>query len=454
MKERIDELVVRERGLVSREVFVDDDIFKRELKHIFTRAWLFVAHEDQIRNKGDYVVSRMGTDSVIVSRDMEDDVHVLLNTCTHRGMKLCRYDMGNTRNFTCPYHGWSYSIDGRLVERPGDLVGVPGFSTYYHGELDKKAWGLVPVPRVAVYKGTVWASWDPQAPDLLDYLGDMRLYLDYALDGRDGTEGNNEMIGGILKWRVPCNWKFAPENFIGDNYHDVSHRSVDLVGIGPSGGRGRRDDEPENVTTLGFPGLGHGVIGEPPYYSEPEYAGGWDNDPEVAEYYRRCHERRVERFGDSPRVSMTVGTIFPNMSFHGRQPRTIAVFHPISPTEMEMWRIFLVDRDAPQKVKDTARHYYLRYSGPGGLTESDDMENWTYASQSSLGTVSRTLYFNYEMGLGHAKPIDGLDGAVDNGEFTEENARIFYNRWADFMKADSWEELAPVAELDQEVLLR
>lgn len=443
-RDSIDGLIDNERGLVSREIFVDEQIFRRELKHIFTRAWLWVAHEDQLPENGDYVLSRMGTDGVIVTRDMEGEVHVLLNTCTHRGMKLCRNDMGNARTFSCPYHGWSYSMDGRIVEQPGDLSGVPGFATYYHGELEKKDWGLVRAPRVQVYKRTVWATWDPDAPSLEEYLGDMRLYLDYALDGRDGSEGNNEMIGGIQKWRVPSNWKFAPENFIGDNYHDISHRSVDLVGINPSGGRGRRDDEPDDVTTIGFPKLGHGVIGEEPYYAEPEYQPQWQSDPVAAEYYQRSHEGRVENLGDRMRVSMTVGTIFPNMSFHGRQPRTIAVFHPISPTEMEMWRIFLVDRDAPPSVKDAARHYYMSYSGPGGLTESDDMENWSYATDSSRGTVSRSIYFNYQMGLGHARDVEGLEGAVENGEFTEENARIFYRRWSEFMKADSWDELHPI----------
>lgn len=443
MPKPIDELIVQETGLVSREIFVDEEVFKEELSRVFARAWLFVAHEDQIAKNGDYVVSKMGTDTVIVTRDMEGEVHVLLNTCTHRGMRLCRNDMGNARTFSCPYHGWSYSMDGRIVETPGDLAGVPGHATYYHGELDKKDWGLVRAPRVKVYKRTVWASWDPEAPEFEDYLGDMRQYLDYALDGRDGSPGNNEMIGGILKWRVPSNWKFAPENFIGDNYHDISHRSVDLVGINPSGGTGRRDDEPDDVTTLGFPKLGHGVIGEMPYFAEPEFQPQWQTNPEVAEYYRQSHERRVERFGNEPRVSMTVGTIFPNMSFHGRQPRTIAVFHPISPTEMEMWRIFLVDKDAPDAVKDMARHYHLSYSGPGGLTESDDMENWSYATDSSRGEISRSIYFNYEMGLGHAREVPHLEGAVENGVFTEENARIFYRRWAEFMKAASWRELHP-----------
>ena len=433
----VDSLVEPNGATVSREIFVDQAIFDAEQEKIFTRAWLFIGHESLIPKPDDFFVSRMGTESVVLTRDRAGQIHVLLNSCTHRGMKVCRYDRGNTRVFTCPYHGWSFATDGKLASRPGALVGVPHFEKAYHGALDKESWGLVQAPRVALYKGTVWASWDPQAVDLLDYLGDMRLYLDFALDGRDGSPGGSVVVEGVQKWRVTANWKFAPENFIGDMYHDISHRSVDLVGIGPSGGKGRRDNLRPR-TTICFPDLGHGLIGEPPHTAEPPYVPAWKKYPEVEAYFREVHERRVALLGDRPRVTMSVGTIFPNMSFHGRQPRTIAVAHPVSPTEMEMWRFCLIDADAPDAVNDAARHYFLRYSGPGGMTESDDMENWSYATEASRGPIARRQRYNYEMGLGHARPVPGLRGAVENGEITEENARAYYRRWAGFMKGDPW----------------
>ena len=446
MRKSINELVdVDVAGTVAREIFVEEDIFEKELEHVFGRAWLFVGHVDLVPNPNDYFASRMGTDPVILTRDNEGEIHVLLNTCTHRGMKLCRSDQGNTRTFTCPYHGWSFSTDGRLVGRPGELYGVPGFEKNYHSELDKKTWGLIPVPRVEIYKGTVWATWAEDAPTFMDYLGDMRLYLDYALDYRDGRPNGAELIGGVQKWRVKANWKMIPENFIGDLYHDVSHRSVDAVGIGPSG-KGRRDKFAHRLT-LCFPHHGHGVIGQAPFYEEYDgVSGTWGDNPEVRTYYEKVQRDRVQRFGDSMRVSMSVGTIFPNMSFHGRQPRTIAWVHPLSATETEIWRIFLVDKDAPEAVKDEARQYYLRYSGPGGLTESDDMENWAYATRSSEGWRSKQLHFNYQMGLGHARPVPGLAHAVENGEFNEENARAFYRRWTQFMNAASWKEIPMVED--------
>ncbi|ANN79454.1 aromatic ring-hydroxylating oxygenase subunit alpha [Bordetella flabilis] len=440
----VETLVQADAGLVSREIFASDEIYRMELERIFSRAWLFVGHESLVPKPDDYFVSRMGGESVILTRDRQGRIQVMLNSCAHRGMKLCRYDHGNNRTFTCPYHGWSFSTDGKLVERPGELVGVPGHATHYKGELDKKAWGLKTVAQVCNYKGAIFATWDPAAPPFEDYLGDMRLYLDAALDHRDGSEGGSEVIGGVQKWRVKCNWKFAPENFIGDRHHDISHRSVDLVGIGPSAGKGRRDFT-EGRVCVAFPDLGHGSIGRLPAFEEPPFKSQFQNHPVAEAYFRKVYDARVARLGDSLRVTPhAVGTIFPNMSFHAHQPRSLAVFHPISGTEMEMWRMYLIDKDAPEEVKEAARHYYLRYSGPGGLTESDDMENWTGATEACVGTESQKLYFNYQMGIGHVQPVPHITGAV-HGEYSEENARAFYRRWGQFMGGADWDALMPGA---------
>ena len=106
-----------------------------------------------------------------------------------------------------------------------------------------------------------------------------------------------------------------------------------------------------------------------------------------------------------------------------------------------MWRWFLVDADAPSHVADWLRRYYLRYSGPGGLVEQDDMENWDYATEASRGIIARRYPYNYQLGLGMAKPST-LRGAVESEYFmTEENARNFYRRWREFMAGASWDDL-------------
>ena len=231
------------KGQISREIFVNEEIYAQEQERLFARAWLFVGHDSQIPNPGDFFVSGMGEESVILCRDRATGqarglkahgaIHVFLNSCRHRGMKVCRYDEGNTAVFTCPYHGWSYGADGRLA-------GVPYFREAYHSGLDRSQWGLVEVAQLCNYKGAVFATWDRAAPPFAEYLGEFARYLDLTLDSWDGGEGGIEVLGGIQKWLIPCNWKFPAENFCGDSYHNISHRSVDLAGIGPSGS-GRRD---------------------------------------------------------------------------------------------------------------------------------------------------------------------------------------------------------------------
>ena len=88
-------LVDADHGMISREIFTSPAIYKRELESLFTRTWLFVGHESLIPNPGDFYLSRIGEESVILCRDRTGEVHVFLNSCTHRGMKVCRYDKGN-----------------------------------------------------------------------------------------------------------------------------------------------------------------------------------------------------------------------------------------------------------------------------------------------------------------------------------------------------------------------
>ncbi len=270
------------------------------------------------------------------------------------------------------------------------------------------------------------------------------------LDAWDGREGGTEVIGGIHKWRIPCNWKFPAENFSGDRYHNVSHRSVDMVGIGPSG-KGRRDMQERNESRwldVTFPDLGHSMIAFLRNHDAP-IAPAYQDAPTVADYFRRCEEDRQRRLGQYWRLFGGPGTVFPNASPLARQPRTLAVWHPRGPHLTECWRIYLVDADAPPEVKDFLRHYYIRYSGPSGLTEQDDMENWNYAHAASRGTIARQHPYNYEMGLGratgafedHGLRLPGLISDVTTANASENNQRGFYGRWRQFMEAGSWKDL-------------
>ena len=433
----IEGLVDADAGVISRELFVNRALFEQELDRIFARAWLLVGHEGLVPAPDDFFVSRMGNDSVVLTRNRQGEIMVFLNSCPHRGMRVCRYDHGNVPVFTCPYHGWSFSTNRDRVDAPGQLVGVPRAEDGYSGRLDRVRWGLVRCPHVVNYKGSIWASWDDDPPSFEDYLGDMRLYLDAALDHRDGTAGGSELLGGVQKWRIRCNWKTVAENFAGDLYHEVSHQSANLAEIGLAKGKGRRDALPPRLA-IGFPGLGHGGLGFPPAEAPPTPTTPDYGDPEINAYFEGVAAARARNLAGRPQHNIVVGTIFPNMSFHASQPRSLAIVHPISPTEVEMWRMYLVDADAPKKAKDMLRRYYLRYSGPGGMTESDDMENWTSVSQSSEGAIARRQAFNYQLGLGKETPVPGLEGGVHSGSYSEGNARIYYRRWTDFMAGRPW----------------
>jgi phenylpropionate dioxygenase-like ring-hydroxylating dioxygenase large terminal subunit len=451
---RASDLIDVESGQISREIFVDERIHKMELENLFPRAWLFVGHASQVPNAGDFFSSWMGSDPVLMTRDDKGEVFVLLNSCRHRGMRVSRYDEGNTLQFTCPYHAWSYSIDGSLVDVPGDLHGVPHMKSAYQGQLDKAKWGLVRCPRVHNYKGLIFATWDPEAPEFEEYAGEFHWWLDNLTDAFDGSEGETEVFRGVMKWRIKSNWKFVSENFLGDTYHGAStHASVEAVGIGPGGRGKRRHGERQNQG--GFSKgrmktsfrLGHGAsdnLGyELPY---PEFA-----EPELTEYFDAAWAKRAEklRAEGRPLGGRGPATMFPNMSFSAGFPRTILVAHPISATETEVWRWFVVDKSAPDFVREWLRQYYMRYAGPGGMTEQDDMENWDYATQASTGVVARRFPYNYQQGLGREQ-LSELPGAVhsDHAIAGEVNARAFYRRWAEFVDNLGWPELTRRAAVD------
>ena len=242
---------------------------------------------------------------------------------------------------------------------------------------------------------------------------------------------------------MPCNWKFPSENFTGDAYHNISHRSVDMVGIGPSG-QGRRDTT-ERATAhrinTAFPELGHAAVC---HYQSPDasYTPAYQNNPAVEDYFRQAFEERKRRLGENARLLGLVSNVFPNISYLARQPRSIAVWHPRGPDKTEAWRWFLVDKDAPEEVKDVLRLYYIRYSGPAGMTEQDDMENWNYAHSASRGIIARRHHCNYAMGLGFGSSgfSDGgveLPGQVldtTDARAGEQNQRAFYSRWSALME--------------------
>jgi phenylpropionate dioxygenase-like ring-hydroxylating dioxygenase large terminal subunit len=160
----IKSLVDPEGGLIDRRIFADREIYELEREQLFARCWLYLGHESEIPNPGDFLTAYMGEEPVILWRDLKGQPRGYLNLCRHRGNRVCRADRGNAKLFTCSYHGWTYSSDGKLAIIPR-AEAFPG--------LDREQWGLIPVAQLDAYKGLIFATFDAEAPPLLDYLGDM-----------------------------------------------------------------------------------------------------------------------------------------------------------------------------------------------------------------------------------------------------------------------------------------
>jgi phenylpropionate dioxygenase-like ring-hydroxylating dioxygenase large terminal subunit len=369
----------------------------------------------------------MGEESVIVTRDSSGQLKAFLNTCRHRGMRVCRADKGSTAAFTCSYHAWTYDTTGALI-------GVPKYKDAYYGEFDKSQWGLLPVAKVEAYKGLIFGTFDPAAPPLLDYLGDMTYYMDLVLDRR---EGGTELIGGVHRWVMKANWKVGCDNNSGDWYHvPFTHASIGKINLNRSPGAGGSQpfapDSPNRYQVSAHPG--HTLV---VFVADSPEAASRGHSPLVRDYYIRSIPETTERLGElRARMVFIAGNVFPNLSWVPGS-HTIRLYQPRGPEAMEIWSFCVVDRAAPPEVKAAIRRDYVRRFGPSGMLEQDDGENWSQVSASSRSALARKLEFNYQMGLGHERYHEEMPGEVGKaaGELTH---RSFYLRWAAEMGIQSF----------------
>lgn len=433
----VSELVDTERGLVSRRIFSDPDIYRLELERIFARCWLFLAHESQISRPGDFVTTHMGDEPILVCRDAHGRIQAMIDSCRHRGNRVCRPDQGRAHSFMCAYHGWTYDLEGKLI-------GVPGYDERYYGELDRERWGLIPVAQVASYKGLIFGTFDAGAPPLEEYLGDSRWALDYILDQR---AGGTEVVGGVFKWIIKSNWKLGADNIMGDNYHGgISHRSAMMAGHQTlqrketqRNGRGGDRAQPRPGFTAPIEG-GHGFMCD---LVPPGQDAAMDHPEPLKSYYRDTLPELESRLGPlRARIKKINLTVFPNASFT-TSSNMLHVWHPLAPDKTELWLYVIVDRDAPAEVKRLLRQSAQRHFSPSGMFEQDDMDNWELSTKAAGGTISRNYPLHYAMGRGHEEwvPADATAPRRIESINDESNQRAFYRGWAELMSGKSWEQL-------------
>src|SRR5215475_303565 len=161
---------------VHRSLYTDPAIFELEMERLFGRAWLYVGHESQVRNVGDYFCSEIVRKPVIVVRDAAGSLQVLHNQCAHRGAMVVASDKGSTDEFQCCYHGWTYHLDGRLKAIPLQH----GYPADFNPKSDKTA--LLRVPRVKSYRGFIFASQAMDGPSLEESLNHMLTSIDDMVD--------------------------------------------------------------------------------------------------------------------------------------------------------------------------------------------------------------------------------------------------------------------------------
>ena len=168
----------------NRRIFTDEDVFELEMKHIFEGNWIYLAHESQVPNPGDYFTTYIGRQPVVITRDKDGDLHCLINACAHRGAMVCRRKTDNRMTLTCPFHGWTFRNDGTLLKvKDPDGAGYP--DTFNVGG----SHNMTRVARFEGYRGFLFGSLNDDVLPLTEHLGDATKVIDMLVDqSPDGLE--------------------------------------------------------------------------------------------------------------------------------------------------------------------------------------------------------------------------------------------------------------------------
>jgi phenylpropionate dioxygenase-like ring-hydroxylating dioxygenase large terminal subunit len=201
---------------VHRRIYADPAIFELELRRIFGRAWLYVGHESQVPQPGDYFTTALARQPVIMVRCADGVIRVLFNRCAHRGALVAPERCGRAEAFRCAYHGWTYRLDGALQS-------IPREDDYADTGFERAGADMKLLPRAANYRGFVFASLAPDGPDLAEFLGAAAANLDNMVER--APEGELEVAGGCFQTLQRSNWKIHLEHLHGGAHAMIVHQS-------------------------------------------------------------------------------------------------------------------------------------------------------------------------------------------------------------------------------------
>jgi len=416
---------------VHRAVYTDPAIFELEMERLFARAWLLVGHESQLPGPGDYFTTRMGREPVIVARHTDGTIHVLVNRCAHRGARVCDAARGTARLLVCPYHGWSYATDGRLASVP--------FPEGYDG---LPASGLGRVPRLASYRGFLFASLAADGPSVDQFLGPLRTSFDDFVER--APAGEVEVGGGVFKHVYRGNWKLVWEN-LNDGVHPafVHASSIWAAREQPpvNGGYAEiairqmlQNGAPPEVwehTGLWVTPYGHSYMGD--YHDDSRLVPGM-NHPAFAEY-RAALARRLGDEGAS-RVLGELrwnSIVYPSCSFMS-QFRQLRILQPLAVDRTAVHAYSFRLKGAPEQMFRDTIAFANVVNGTGSPVLTDDLEIYERAQQA-LATASTEWI---SIGRGRAGDVPDREGMHRGGPGTSEiYIRNQLVAWVEYMTTET-----------------
>jgi len=190
--------------------YVDPIFLQFENESVFARNWIMVAREDQVKEQGQYVATEICSEPIVVVRG--DELRAFYNVCRHHAAEIV-HGQGRARVLRCPYHGWTYNLDGSLRSTPQfDLA----------RDFDLECNGLKPV-RVAIFEKFVFVCLNDEAPDLDDYLGGLK--QDFSIMELDQLKFYKR-----IEYDLDCNWKVFVDNYLDGGYHvPILHKGLNAA---------------------------------------------------------------------------------------------------------------------------------------------------------------------------------------------------------------------------------